>query len=88
MEHISDDSSRLGEFDGDVAAIGHLSDGNQRAVRMHVPKIPCQKDTFQVVFCVAEGSEVMLWSWRYSHPSDFLRSLNIVRVPACERSPS
>ena len=49
MEHISDDSSRIGEFGGDVAAIGHLGDGNQRAVRMHVPKIPCQEDTFRVV---------------------------------------
>ena len=50
MEHISDDSSRLGEFGGDAAAIGHLGDGNKRAVRMHVPKIPCQEDTFRVVY--------------------------------------
>ena len=50
MEHISDDSSRLGEFGEDVAAIGHLGDENKRAVRMHVLKIPCQEDTFQVVY--------------------------------------
>ena len=50
MEHISDYSSRLGEFGGDVAAIGHLGDENKRAVRLHVPKIPCQEDTFRVVF--------------------------------------
>ena len=49
MEHISDDSSRLGQFGGDLAAICHLGDGNKRAVMMQVPKIPCLEDTFRVV---------------------------------------
>ena len=49
MEHISAESSRLGAFGGDLAATGHLGDGNKRAVSMRVPKIAMSNDTFRVI---------------------------------------
>ena len=49
MEHISADSSRLGAFGGDLAAIGLLGDGNKHAVRMRVPEITMSYDTFRVI---------------------------------------